>query len=55
MKNKMPRVVVNCQNYMFSDMIRRTLRTGDFQVTVVEDPTSVITEFNKTAANIVLL
>jgi DNA-binding NtrC family response regulator len=40
---------------MFSDMIRRTLRTGDFHVTVVEDPTSVITEFNKIAANIVLL
>ena len=55
MKSKMPRVVVNCQNYMFSDMIRRTLRTGDFHVTVVEDPTSVITEFNKIAANIVLL
>lgn len=51
----MPRVVVNCRNYMFSDMIRRTLRTGDFYVTVVEEPDSVIAEFNNTAANIVLL
>ena len=54
-EEKMPRVVVNCQNYMFSDMIRRTLRTGDFHVTVVDDPADVIGEFNNTAANIVLL
>lgn len=51
----MPRIVVNCQNFMFSDMIRRTLRTGDFNVTVVENPDNVIAEFNNTAANIVLL
>lgn len=51
----MPRVVVNCRNYMFSDMIRRTLRTGDFNVVVVENPGDVIKEFNNTAANIVLM
>lgn len=51
----MPRIVVNCQNNMFSDMIRLTLQKGDFSVTVVESPGNVITEFNNTAANIVLL
>ena len=51
----MPRIVVNCQNYMFSDMISRVLRTGDFNLTLVDDPGNVITEFNNIAANIVLL
>ena len=51
----MSRVVVNAQNYMFADMIKRTLEDGDFSVTVVDKPEKLLTEFNRTAANIVLM
>jgi len=51
----MPRVLVNTQNFMFADMIKRTLEAGDFSVTVVDRPEKLIGEFNRTAANIVLL
>ena len=40
---------------MFADMIRRTLESDDFSVTVVEKPEKLIQEFNRTAANIVLM
>ena len=40
---------------MFSDMIKRTLESDDFSVTVVEKPEKLIQEFNRTAANIVLM
>ncbi len=48
----MPRVVVNTQNFMFADMIKRTLEGDDFSVTVVEKPEKLLQEFNRTAANI---
>ena len=51
----MPRIVINTQNYMFADMIKRTLESDDFSVTVVEKPEKLIQEFNRTAANIVLM
>ena len=51
----MPRVVVNTQNFMFADMIKRTLEGDDFSVTVVEKPEKLMQEFNRTAANIVLM
>ena len=51
----MPRIVINTQNFMFSDMIKRTLESDDFSVTVVEKPEKLIQEFNRTAANIVLM
>ena len=51
----MPRVVVNTQNYMFADMIKRTLESGDFSVTIVDKPEKLLPEFNRTAANIVLM
>ena len=51
----MPRVVVNTQNYMFADMIKRTLESGDFSVSVVDKPEKLLPEFNRTAANIVLM
>ena len=51
----MPRVVVNTQNYMFADMIKRTLESGDFSVTAVDKPEKLLPEFNRTAANIVLM
>lgn len=52
----MARVIVNARNYMFADMIRLALRdNGDFHVTVVGKPEKVIDEFNRTAANIVLM
>ena len=51
----MPRVVVNTQNYMFADMIKRTLASGDFSVTIVDKPEKLLPEFNRTAANIVLM
>ena len=40
---------------MFADMIKRTLESDDFSVTVVEKPEKLIQEFNRTAANIVLM
>ena len=36
-------------------MIKRTLESDDFSVTVVEKPEKLIQEFNRTAANIVLM
>ena len=51
----MPRIVINTQNFMFADMIKRTLEGDDFSVTVVEKPEKLIQEFNRTAANIVLM
>lgn len=51
----MPRVVVNTQNYMFADMIKRTLESGDFSVSVVDKTEKLLPEFNRTAANIVLM
>ncbi|MDD6275220.1 MAG: hypothetical protein PUB20_00095 [Clostridia bacterium] len=52
----MARVVVNVQNYMFADMISSTLsKGGDFSVSVVEKPENLIAEFNRTAANSVLM
>lgn len=51
----MPRVVVNTQNYMFADMIKRTLESGDFSVTIVDRSEKLLPEFNRTAANIVLM
>ena len=54
-ETQMPRVVVNTQNYMFADMIKRTLESGDFSVTAVDKPEKLLPEFNRTAANIVLM
>lgn len=51
----MPRIVINTQNFMFADMIKRTLEGDDFSVTVVEKPEKLLQEFNRTAANIVLM
>ena len=51
----MPRIVINTQNFMFADMIKRTLESDDFSATVVEKPEKLIQEFNRTAANIVLM
>ena len=51
----MPRVVVNAQNYMFADMIKRTLEGGDFSVTIVDRSEKMLPEFNRIAANIVLM
>ena len=51
----MPRIVINTQNFMFADMIKRTLESDDFSVTVVEKPEKLIQEFNRTAANIVVM
>ena len=51
----MPRVVVNTQNYMFADMIKQTLESGDFSVTVVDKPEKLLHEFNRLAAKIVLM
>ena len=51
----MPRIVISTQNFMFADMIRRTLESDDFSVTVVEKPEKLMQEFNRTAANIVLM
>ena len=51
----MPRIVINTQKFMFADMIKRTLESDDFSVTVVEKPEKLIQEFNRTAANIVLM
>ena len=51
----MPRIVINTQNFMFADMIKRTLEGDDFSVTVVEKPEKLMQEFNRTAANIVLM
>ena len=38
----MPRVVVNTQNYIFADMIKRTLESGDFSVTIVDKPEKLL-------------
>ena len=51
----MPRIVINTQNFMFADMIKRMLESDDFSATVVEKPEKLIQEFNRTAANIVLM
>ena len=51
----MPRIVINTRNYMFADMIMRTLEGNDFSVTVAEKPERLMQEFNRTAANIVLM
>lgn len=51
----MPRIVINTQNFMFADMIKRTLEGDDFSVTVVEKPEKLMQEFNRTAANVVLM
>ena len=47
--------MVNTQNYMFADMIKRTLESGDFSVSGVDKPEKLLPEFNRTAANIVLM
>lgn len=51
----MPRIVINTQNYMFADMIKQTLESDDFSVTLAEKPEKLLQEFNLTAANIVLM
>lgn len=51
----MARIVINTQNFMFADLIKRTLEGGDFSVTVVEKTEKLMQEFNRTAANIVLM
>ncbi len=40
---------------MFADMIKRTLESDDFSVTLAEKPEKFLQEFNRTAANIVLM
>ncbi len=51
----MARVLVHVQNYIFADMIAHTLEEGDFGVTIVDRYNDVIREFNRTAANLVLM
>ncbi len=51
----MARVLVHVQNYMFADMIAHTLEAGDFSVTIVNGQKDLIREFNRTAANLVLM
>ena len=41
----MPRIVINTQNFMFADMIKRTLESDDLSVTVVDKPEKLIQEF----------
>lgn len=52
----MARMVVNTQNTLFADTLRRTLgKDGDFTVYTVDRPGDVLTEVNRVAAEIVLL
>ena len=52
----MARLVVNTQNALFADMLKRTLRKGgDFTVYVVDQPENVLAEVRRIAAEIVLL
>ena len=52
----MARLVVNTQNTLFADTLRRTLgKDGDFTVYTVDRPGNVLTEINRVAAEIVLL
>lgn len=52
----MARLVVNTQNTLFADTLRRTLgKDGDFTVYTVDRPGDVLTEINRVAAEIVLL
>lgn len=52
----MARLVVNTQNALSADMLRRTLRKcGDFTVYVVDQPGNMLAEVNRVAAEIVLL
>ncbi|WP_455581735.1 hypothetical protein [Dysosmobacter sp.] len=52
----MQRVIVNMQNFIFSDAIRRALREdGDFNVTAVDDTQQVVEQCMLLTANIVLM
>ena len=52
----MARLVVNTQNTLFADTLRRTLgKDGDFTVYTVDRPGDVLAEINRVAAEIVLL
>lgn len=53
---KMARIVINTQNVLFADMLKRALRSGgDFTVYLVNQPDGVLAEVNRIAAEIVLL
>ncbi|MGM9606361.1 MAG: hypothetical protein ACI3XJ_02540 [Oscillospiraceae bacterium] len=52
----MARLIINTQNALFADMLKRTLRKGgDFTVYVVDQPENVLAEVRRIAAEIVLL
>ena len=52
----MARLVVNTQNTLLADTLRRTLgKDGDFTVYAVDRPGDVLAEINRVAAEIVLL
>lgn len=52
----MQRVIVNMQNFVFSEAIERALRSdGDFQVTVVEKTRDVTEKCRLLAANALLM
>lgn len=53
---KLARLVINTQNALFSDALKRTLRKdGDFMVYVEDQPGNVLNTVNRVAAEIVLL
>ena len=53
---QLARLVVNTQNTLFADTLRRTLgKDGDFTVYTVDRPGDVLAEVNRVAAEIVLL
>ena len=53
---QLARLVVNTQNTLFADTLRRTLcKDGDFTVYTVDRPGDVLAEANRVAAEIVLL
>lgn len=53
---KLARLVINTQNALFSDALKRTLRKdGDFTVYVEDQPGNVLNTVNRVAAEIVLL
>lgn len=53
---KVARIVINTQNALFADMLRRSLRSGgDFNIYLVERPEEVVPAFRRTAADIVLM
>ena len=52
----MQRVIVNMQNYVFSDAIRRALHEdGDFNVAAVDDTQQVVEQCVLLTANLVLM